>query len=115
MTPNRLGPILLGSPLLNVWHCRQTLATCSPCLGSAFAMYCAIGSGAAAAPGAEAAAAVAPASAPGGTQTGCSRSFGWTSWLARMPETIATIIAVSTDAMILFHSIDDTGVLCSSP
>src|SRR5438045_2824166 len=32
-----------------------------------------------------------------------------------MPETIATIIAVSTDAMILFHSKDDIGVLCSSP
>src|SRR6266568_4938487 len=85
MEPNRLGPILLGSPLLNVWHFRQTLATCSPCLGSAFAMYCAIGSGAAAAPGAEAA------------------------------ETVATIIAVSTDAMILFHSKDDIDVLCSFP
>src|SRR6266851_2363626 len=57
MTPNRLGPILLGSPLLKVWHCRQTLATCSPCLGSAFARDCAIGSSAAAWPGAEAVAA----------------------------------------------------------
>src|ERR1051326_609879 len=34
-------------------------------------------------------------------------------WLARMPETIATIIAVSTDAMILFHSNDGIGVLGS--
>src|SRR5262252_5311442 len=29
---------------------------------------------------------------------------------ARMPETIATIIAVSTEAMILFHSKDDIDV-----
>src|SRR5216683_8011135 len=32
-----------------------------------------------------------------------------------MPETIATIIAVSTDAMILFHSKDGIGVLCGLP
>src|SRR6266567_3092172 len=32
-----------------------------------------------------------------------------------MPETMATIIAVSTDAMILFHSKDGIGVLCGLP
>src|SRR5207253_435212 len=35
-------------------------------------------------------------------------------WLARMPATIATIIAVKTDAMILFHSKDGIGVLFDS-
>ena len=43
-TPNRLGPILLASPLPKVWHCRQTLAICWPCAASALAMNGPIGS-----------------------------------------------------------------------
>jgi len=50
------------------------------------------------------AAAVATCSAPAGRKTAFSSGFGRTSSLARIPAAIATIIAVSTDAMILFHS-----------
>ena len=43
------------------------------------------------------------------TNTGFSSGFGCTSMLDRIPATIATISAVRTEAMILFHSNDDIG------
>ena len=55
------------------------------------------------------AAAAAVASPPATRKTGFSSFVGRTSLPARMPGTIATIIAVSTEAMILFHSKDDIG------
>src|SRR5438046_7815366 len=108
---HRFGPILLGPPLVKVWHAAQTLAICSPFFGSALASNGPIGSGPAAAP--SAAGALALGSAPATTKTGFSSSFGRTSWLARIPDAIATIIAVSTEAMILFHSNDDIGAQTS--
>src|ERR1700730_14825643 len=103
--PHRLGPILFGPPLLNVWHAAQTLAICSPFLGSALASNGPIGSGPAAAP--SAAGALVVGSAPATMNTGFSSSFGRTSCPAKIPDAIATIMAVSTDAMLLFHSNDD--------
>src|SRR5271156_1019537 len=101
---HKFGPILFAPPLLKVWHVAQTLAICSPFLGSAAASNGPIGSGPAAAPSAGA---LAVGSAPATTKTGFSSSFGRTSWPAKIPQAIATIIAVSTEAIILFHSNDD--------
>src|SRR5208283_4775228 len=88
-----------------LWHWTQTLAICSPFFGSALASSGSIGSGPAAAPGAGVA--VATCSAPAGRKTGFSSGFERTSWPARIPDTIATIIAVMIEAMTLFHSKDD--------
>src|SRR5215468_5909457 len=108
MTPNRFGPILLAPPFSKVWHCRHGFDSAWPLDASALAMSGSIGSGPAGAPfSALPAAAAAPASAPGGRKTAFSNAFGRTIWLASMPVTIAIIIAVSTDAMTLFHSKDD--------
>src|SRR5215470_14681340 len=108
VTSQRFGPILLGPPLSKVWQVTHTLASCSPLFGSALASSGSIGSSlveAVCSPGA-----AATCSAPAGIKTGFSRRLGSISWLARIPQTHATISAVRTEAMILFHSnadIDD--------
>src|SRR6516165_11674054 len=102
VTSQRFGPTLFGPPLLKVWHTAQTLVSVSPRFGSALASSGSMGSSFAAA-GCSAGAA-ATCSLPAGRKTGFSSGFGRTSSPARIPDTIATIIAVKTEAMILFHS-----------
>ncbi len=75
---HRLGPILLGPPLVKVWQAAQTLAICSPFFGSALASNGPIGSGPAAA-GPSAAARSRSVRRPATTKTGFSSCFGRTS------------------------------------
>ena len=104
-TSHKFGPILFGPPLSKVWHAWQTVVSCWPFFGSALASSGAIGSSFAAA--GCSAGALAAGSPPATTKTGFSSGFGRTSMFDRIPATIATISAVSTEAMILFHSKDD--------
>jgi hypothetical protein len=89
------------------------LLSCSPRFGSALTSSGSIGSSFAAAGCSAVAAAVC--SVPAGRNTGFSSGFGRTSWIARIPDAIATIIAVSTEAMILFHSNADIDNLSPRP
>src|SRR5487761_1399169 len=103
-TFHKFGPILFGPPLVKSWQAWHTAVSCWPFFGSALANNGPIGGSAGAA---GAAAAVGAGSPPATTNTGFSSGVGCTSMLDRIPATIATISAVRTEAMILFHSNDD--------
>src|SRR6516165_1305617 len=103
--PHKFGPILFGPPLSKVWHAWHIVVSCWPLFGSALASNGPIGSSFGAAAASVEAGAVD--AAPATTKTGFSSSFGRTSMFDKIPATIAMISAVSTEAMILFHSKDD--------